>query len=153
ELDRLRRARLRAGRLHAVLQPVVTEGALLGDVVDRVDLDHPERAGRDAVAAAVADVRRDHDRVELGPDDRAGRADLEAAGLDAVLADVAHHQPAPLRAVGAELLDELDVAPVRAVEAAGVVVGVAGERVGAAVYRRQLVPLVAGDLAGLAADA
>src|SRR6185369_2165763 len=99
------RAGLRAGRLEADLEPVVAERALLGDVGDRVDLDHAERTGRDAVAAAVADVGLDHHRVELRPDNRAGRADLEAASLDAVFADVAHHQPARVLAVGAELLD------------------------------------------------
>ena len=69
-------------------EPVVAEGALLGDVLGGADLDHAERAGGDAVAAAVAGGLLDVDRVELGPHDRAGRADLEAPGVDAVLADV-----------------------------------------------------------------
>src|SRR5262249_35307003 len=79
----------------------------------------------------------------------------------AVLADVAHHEPAPgveavagrrrtrLAALG-QLLDELHVPPGGGRERAGVVVAVAGplEAVGG-----ELVPLLAGDFAGLAADA
>src|SRR6185503_1684848 len=89
-----------------------------------------------------------------------------------VLADVRHHQPSlaagdrrrdhrgatDLRAVpvairigrARERLDELDVAPVLAVELPGVVVRVGCERGGVAL---ELVPLLARDLAGLAADA
>src|SRR5215510_12840393 len=52
-----------------------------------------------------------------------------------------------------ELLDELHVPPVGAVEPAGVVVAVAGQRVLAAVGRGELVPLLARDLARLAPDA
>src|SRR5437867_9100405 len=48
----------------------------------------------DARPAPVAHVRLDDHRVELGPNDGAGRTHLEASGLDAVLAHVAHHQPA-----------------------------------------------------------
>ena len=70
-----------------------------------------------------------------------------------MLADVAHHQPAAVLAVLGELLDELDVPPVDAVELRGVVVAVAAQRVHAAVGAGQLVPLLAGDLARLAADA
>src|SRR5207237_3902337 len=115
--------------------------------------DHAKGAGADAVAAAVADVRLDDDGVELRADDGAGRAHLEAAGLHAVLANVGHQQPAPLAAVRRELLDEPHVAPVDAVEPPRVVVAVAGERVGAAVGSRELVPLLARHLAGLAPDA
>src|SRR5581483_5331719 len=153
ELDRIGRAGLGAGRLQPRLQPVVAEGALLRRVRGGVDVDHPEGTRGDAHAAAVADVRLDHHRVELGPDDRAGRADLEAAGLDAVLAHVAHHEPAALAPVLAELLDELDVAPVDPVQPPGVVVAVAAHLGPAAVAGRKLVPFLAGDLAGLAPDA
>src|SRR5438067_9583527 len=77
---------------------------------------------------------------------------LEASCLDAVLADVAHHQPAAV--VGAlELLDEADVPPVDAVQLAGVVVAVAGELADPAVRGRELVPFLARDLARFAADA
>src|SRR5262249_61907813 len=67
--------------------------------------------------------------------------------------DVAHHQPAPLAPVRAELFDELHMAPVNAVEVPRVVVAVATQRANAAVRGGQLVPLFAGDLAGLAPDA
>src|SRR2546427_13295696 len=70
-----------------------------------------------------------------------------------MLADVAHHQPSPLAAVGAELLDELHMPPVDAVELASVVIAVPGERGVTAVRRRELIPLLAGHLAGLAPDA
>src|SRR5205807_10315490 len=142
-----------AGGLEPHLHPVVAERALLGRARHRVDADHSERAGGDTVAAAIARVRLDHDRVELGSDDGAGRTHLEAAGPDAMLADVAHHQPSPLAAVGAELLDELHMPPVDAVELASVVIAVSGERAVAAVRRRELIPLLAGHLAGLAPDA
>src|SRR5205807_1430298 len=118
----------------------------------RVHVDDTERAGGDARPAAVADVRLDHDRVELSTDDGAGGTHLEASCLDAVLADVAHHQPAAV--VGAlELVDEADVPPVDAVQLAGVVVAVAGELADPAVRGRELVPFLARDLARFAADA
>src|SRR3712207_8124919 len=45
-------------------------------------------AGRHAVAAAVADVALHHHGAELGAEQRPGRADVQAAGVRAVLADV-----------------------------------------------------------------
>src|SRR5690606_24635756 len=90
--------------------------------------------------------------VELRADDRARRADLEAGRLHAVLADIAHEQPAAI--VGAvELLDELHMAPVDPVQAQRVVVAQTRELRDPAVPRRELVPLLARDLARLAADA
>src|SRR5262249_18442974 len=82
-------------------------------------------------------------------------AHLQARGVDAVLADVGHHQPRRLTAlgVGAELLDELDVPPVDVGKAAGVVVAVAAEDVQLQPPPRQAVPLVARHLTRLAADA
>src|SRR6266550_535960 len=152
ELDRVRGARLRARGLEADLEPVVAERALLGGARYRIDVDHAERTRRDAGPASVADVGLNHHRVELGADDRAGRAHLQASCLDAVLAHVAHHQPASV--VGSlELLDEPDVPPVDAVQLAGVVVAVAGELPDPAVLGRELVPFLARDLARLAADA
>src|SRR5882762_8303052 len=153
KLNRLGRAGFRAGGLHPALQPVVTERALLRSVGYRVDVDHAERTGRNAVTASIAGVRLDDDGVELGSDDRARRADFKAGGVDAVLADVAHEQPSTVLSVLGELLDELDVAPMDAIQPAGVVVAVSTQRVQAAVGARQLVPFFAGDLAGFAADA
>src|ERR1700737_1902668 len=136
KLNRLGRAGFRAGGLHPALQPVVTERALLRGVRDRVDVDHAERTGRNAVAASIASVRLNDDGVELGSDDRARRADFQAGGVDTVLADVAHEQPSTVLSVLGELLDELDVAPMDAIQPAGVVVAVPTQRVHAAVGAR-----------------
>src|SRR5207249_3839495 len=57
ELDRVRRAGLGAGRFLAHLEPVVAQGALPDPPVVRALVDHPEGAGRHAVAAADADRR------------------------------------------------------------------------------------------------
>ena len=128
ELDRVGRARLRARGLEAVLQAVVAEGALGGPAVVVVAVDDAERARRDAVAAAVADVGLQDHRLELGADQRAGRAGVQAARVRAVLADVGHEHPAPpvRRRDGArrcraavsslEQLDEAHVAPRRRAE-------------------------------------
>src|SRR3954463_15103468 len=112
-----------------------------------------------AVPAAVADVLLDDDRAVLGAEERAGRADVEAGGVGAVLADVGAHQPAErihlLFAVGIDvqglvLLDERDVAPRVRAELGGVVVRLA--RPDHPVLGHE-VPLLAGDLTRLAADA
>ncbi len=58
-----------------------------------------------------------------------------------------------LAAILGELLDETHVAPVEGVQMPGVVVRVARQLGVAAVHRRELVPLMTGDLARLAADA
>src|SRR5947199_10218812 len=146
EVNGLGRAGLGARGLEAHLHPVVAERALLGCARYRVDADHPERARADTVSAPVTHVRLDHDRVELGSDNGARRAHLEAAGPDAMLADVAHHQPSPLAAVGADLLDELHMPPVDAVELASVVIAVPGRRAVAAVRRREVIALLARHL-------
>src|SRR5205807_7400067 len=93
ELDRLGRTRLGAGRDQAVLLAVVAEGTLAGVAGDGAAGDDPERTGRDAVRAAVTDVRLNVDVAELVVDDRPGRAGLLARGRRAVLAHVRHHQP------------------------------------------------------------
>src|SRR5215218_6201517 len=182
ELDRVRRARLRARRLLVVLEPVVAERALPHAAVLLALVEHAERARGHAVAAAVADVLLHDHGAELRAEQGAGRADLQARGLGAVLADVRGHQPphavavlvglqAPL--VGHSiarrdlrertlrvladvqrlaLLDERDVPPGVRTEVDRVVVGLAREGwVGR--FLRDLVPLLAGDLARLATDA
>src|SRR5207237_7266068 len=114
------------------------------------------RARRHAVAAAVADVLLHDDGAELGPEQRARRADVEAGGVGAVLADVAGHQPAQrilrlvVRPRRLALLDEGDVAPRVRAEIRGVVVALA--RPDEAVLGDE-VPLLAGDLTDLTADA
>src|SRR5207302_7986905 len=149
EDDRLGGARLGAGRLHPRLEAVVAEGALAHRAGVAVEADHPEGAGADAVAAAVADVLLNEDGVVRGADDRPGRADVHAARLVAVLADVGHHQPRRA-ALRRRRLAELDVPPVHGVELSGVVEAVAEEVRGIA---GELIPLLARDLARLAADA
>ncbi len=93
ELDRVGRAGLRACRLESILEAVITERALAGTPVLGVAVDHPERTGRHAVAATVADVGLQHDRLILGPDQGAGGAGVETARIRAVLADVRHEHP------------------------------------------------------------
>jgi hypothetical protein len=152
ELDRVGRAGLRARRLQPVLQPVIAEGALRGAAVDVIAVDDAERARRDAVPAAVADVRLEDDRVELGPDQRAGRARVEAAGVRAVLAHVGHEDPrGRRRLLVGQQLDEPDVPPRRRAELVGEVVGRARLELG--LLGGQVVPLLARDLARLAPDA
>src|SRR5215475_8745498 len=70
-----------------------------------------------------------------------------------MLAHIAHEEPAAVLAVLRELLNELDVAPVNSVELTRVVVAIAAQSVDAAVSARELVPLLACNLARLAADA
>src|SRR5690349_22748120 len=115
ELDGLGRARLGARGNQVVLQAVVAERALLGEPGVLVESDDRVGAGRDAVAAAVADVGLDVHRVELGPDDGVGWAHLHAARERAVLAHVAHHAPRH-PAVRSRPLEELHVPPVLFVE-------------------------------------
>src|SRR3546814_32075 len=158
ELDRLGRAYLGAGRLHAALQPVVAERALMRLAVELIHGHDAEGAGRYAIAAAVADVLLHDHGVELGAENRAGRAGFQTGRGVAVLAHVAHHQPAALQrrhsiwplAVAGHLLDEGHVAPSRGGERAGVVVAHAGQR---GRFSGKLVPFLARHLAGLAADA
>src|SRR5207244_641130 len=101
---------------------------------------------------SVADRRLNDHRVELGTDDGAGGTHLEAPCLDAVLAHVAHHQPAAVVRT-LELLDEADVPPVDAVQLTGVVVAVAAQLPDPAVLGGELVPFLARDLARFAPDA
>ncbi len=93
ELDRLGRAGGGARRLQPAPQPVVAHGAFPGPPVPLALVDHPERAGGDAVAAAVADVLLHHHGAELGAHQRPGGAHLQAGGRRAVLAHVGAHQP------------------------------------------------------------
>src|SRR5262249_30422086 len=96
ELYRLRRAGLGAGGDEPVPLSVVAERALVGMAVERAPRHHAEGTGGHAGRAAVADVGLDEDVLELRVDDGARRARLLAGSGDAMLADVAHHQPAPV---------------------------------------------------------
>src|ERR1017187_124106 len=180
-LDRLRRACLRAGRGHAVSETVVAQGALLCDADIAcarralAAVDDTERARRDAVPAAIANVVLHHNCPELGAHERPGGTHVEAGSVGAVLADIRRHQPANagLRAIQgpvlarsgrndrqrcearcgdrpSRLLDEGDMAPRARPETTGVVVRHA-EHLEAVLG--DAVPLLAGDLARLAPDA
>src|SRR5260370_42465032 len=105
----------------------------MGGARERVGCDEAKRECRNTISAAVADVRLNDDGIELGPYNRARRANFEASCADAVLAHIAHQEPAAVLAVFSELLDEFDVAPMDAVKPARVVVAVAPQRVHAAV--------------------
>src|SRR6185437_226161 len=117
-----------------------------------------ERTGRDAIAAAVANVLLHHDGVELGAEDRPRRAGFEARRRRAMLADIAHHQPVALerRHLGRplttlpDLLNEMNVPPSRGRKVPGIVVAGAAQ---ADIVSRQCIPFLARDLAGFAADA
>src|ERR687897_974023 len=172
EHDGVGRAGFGAGRFEAVTLAVVAEGALEGAAVVR-DLGYDAvGTGRYAVAAAVADIGLDVDIIVFVADDGAGRTGLLAGRLDAVLAHVAHKSPASqgvelgpsgqrLRHVLGErheihiarqaallrVLYERDVAPGGTRELLRIVIGVARQLVAVG---RELVPLLAGDLAGLA---
>src|SRR5207249_1123482 len=68
-----------------------------------------ERARDHAVAAPVADVLLDHDRPELGAEERARRAHVETCRPRAVLAHIRAHQPAEpavQRGLDARVLDQ-----------------------------------------------
>src|SRR5205823_1229275 len=105
ELDRLGRARLRARRPEAVVNAVVAERALRRRARALVERHDAERAGGDAVPAAVADVLADVDGAVLRAVDGASRAGVETARLGAVLAHVRHEQPGQV-ARRLRLLDE-----------------------------------------------
>ena len=107
----------------------------------------PKRTRRNAVPAAVADVRLDIHVAVLVVDKRSCRAGLHARRVNAVLADIAHHQPAA--AVFANLLLERHMPPSCRRQMLGVVVTFRRKIVA---IRRQLIPLLAGHFAGFAAD-
>ena len=87
-------------RYQAVLKAVIAEGAFLRDMLLRAHVNHAERAGRDAISTAVANGFLDVHGVKLGAHDRPGRTNLKTGRIHAVLADVRHHQPAPLGSIG-----------------------------------------------------
>src|SRR5438105_2237107 len=148
ELDRLRGARLRACRRHAVLLAVVTQCAFMRAPVIRIAVEHPERAGGYTESASVANILLHVHIAEFVEDERAGRTGLLAGRLCTVLADIAHHEPSARTGAGLELFHERDVPPRGGRERDGVVVTGArpAEPVG-----RQLVPLLAGPVARLTA--
>src|SRR3569623_1022012 len=154
ELNRVRGTCLGARRLQSDTDAIVAERAFLRRVGHVIDVDHAERARTNAVAAAVARIGLDDDSVELRADDRARGTHLETRRLHAMLAHIAHHEPAPLVRLG-KLFDELHVPPRVATQSQRIVVALAAHlEVRAAVAARgKLIPLLARHLACLAPDA
>ena len=153
ESNGFRRAGGGAGGLQSAPKPVVTQGALSGSAIAEMsELGYPEWAGGDAIPTTVAHILLNVDRVELGADDRPGGAGFHAARVDAVLADVAEHQPGDgVIHVDGGPLNEGDMPPGRVTQVEGVVVTLPGEC--SVTVGGKVVPLLARDFTCLAADA
>src|SRR5467141_3132036 len=150
KLDGVGGTGLGAGGPEAVVDAVVTEGALLGGARLLVERHDAERARGHAVAAAVADVLVDVDGAVLGPVDGAGGTRVETPRLRAVLADVGHEQPGEITVgFGAGRLDE-PYEPERFLCEVSVVL-VRARPLGR--LEPELVPLLARHLTGPTADA
>src|SRR5699024_4833970 len=164
----------------SIRQPVIAKRALLRDADVLIPLragaafDHPVGAGGHARTAPVAYVVLDDHRAELTAKQRSGRADVETGRVGAVFTHIGRHQPPEVRfllirgtaALGRglharyaeidrfpladRLFDEGDMPPTVRVERVAVVVGTA-EHVEEVLGN--VVPLLAGHLARLAADA
>src|SRR5262249_32250726 len=94
EHDRLGRAGLRARRYKGVALPGVAQRAFVGMAIAVAAADDPERTLRHAMRASVAHVALYQKGLNFALYDRAGGTGLQAGSGQAVLADVAHHQPA-----------------------------------------------------------
>ena len=148
EIDRLGRAGLGAGRRLADHDAVGAQRALVGLAVGLGDARHVERAALHAIAAADAVLRHEiDDAVGVLHDGARRRARLEAARIVAVHAAVLADQP--FEVVAVLVLRETHHGPRRRRQVGRIVVGAVGE----ADRLAELVPLQAGRLAGLAADA
>src|SRR5881296_907421 len=149
ELDGLGRTGLGARGAKAVVDAVVAERALPGGPGVLVEADDAERARRHAVATPVAGVLVDVDRAELRPVDGAGGARVQTSRVSAVLADVGHQQPREVTTrAGARRFHEAHQ-PERGIGEVGVVLVAAGPL---RLLHAELVPLLARDLTGPAAD-
>src|ERR1700761_4140311 len=140
EGDRLGWTCLRAGWLQTVALAVIAERALVRMTAHFAASDDAERAGRYAAGATVADVSLDINVLELILNNGAGRARLMARGRHAMLAVVAHHEPAvKQRLVGhhvqgskgawrfvGKLLNEFHMAPGGRRQLSRIVVAIAG---------------------------
>ena len=94
EVDGLGWTCLGAGRLKTVALAVIAERAFVRMTAHVAASDDAERAGRHAARATVADVSLNVNVLELILNDGAGRTSLMARGCKAMLAMVAHHEPA-----------------------------------------------------------
>src|SRR5215471_21698490 len=94
EVDGLRRTRLGTRWFKTVALPVVAQCAFVRMASHVAARDDAERASRYAAGATVADVCLNINILEFVMNDRTGRAGLIAWSGKAMLAVVAHHQPA-----------------------------------------------------------
>ena len=141
EVDGLGWTCLGAGRLQTVALAIIAERAFVGMAAHFAARDDAERAGRYAARATVADVSLYINVLELILNNGARRASLVARGRKAMLAMVAHHEPAvkirlvQYRALGSklagrfdgELLDEFHMAPGGRRQLSRIVIAVAGK--------------------------
>ena len=97
EMDGLGWTCLGAGRLQTIALAVIAERAFVRMTAHFAASDDAERAGRYAARATVADVSLNINVLELILNNGAGRASLVARGGQAVLAMIAHHEPAVKR--------------------------------------------------------
>lgn len=148
ELNAVGRTHFRACRLHVRCHPIVAEGALGGCSRSGIDMDHVEGTGRHAMLIPVADMFVDENEALFVPVDGLRWTGFEARRVRAMLAGVAHKKPKriPLLICG---LDEFHLFPSLAGELGRILIcSLLDGRFG-----RQIVPLLAGDLTGPAADA
>jgi hypothetical protein len=132
EHDGIGRTSFGARWLQASLHPVIAESTLVRLAVECRDIDDVKRTGGDTIPTTVADVLLHDDGVELGVEQGSGGACLDAGGVAAVLANVAHHQPTALKrsllvAAHGRLLDEGDVTPGSGRKIARIIVAMAAQ--------------------------
>ena len=156
KFNRLRRTRLCAGRLQSNFLPVITEGALERPAVTFVTLDNSERASDHAISAAVTNVRLNEDAAEFRAHNRARGTRLEAPSILAMFANVRRKRPRiHLRSVATKprfrcLLHKLHMPPGLGADCTSVVVLIPAP---VQTIFADSIPLLACDLASLAADA
>ena len=107
--DRTGRAGGGASRSKPSAQSVVAEGALVRPTVRVIELRNAEGTRGDAVPTAIADIILDDHAPEFSADDGAGRTRIQATGMNAMLADVAEHEPG--QAIPGWPFDERHVSP------------------------------------------
>ena len=147
---------MRACRSEPNFLAVVTECAFERSSIFFVALNHSERACDHAIGAAVADIRLHIDAAKLGSNDRSSGTGFKTSSVFTMFADVGRKAPrCQFGTVAAapdlrRMFHEFHVSPSRVSDGASVVVGEPGpiEPIIA-----DAVPLLARDLARLAADA
>ena len=154
EHDRFSGTRFGAGRLHAFFLTVVTERAFPGAAVVLATIDDAERAAGYAITTTVADVGLNVNRIELRANDGARGT---APGIRRArnvcrrrTSSATRKLPAVCPPRGHRAFHECDLTPGGSAQVAGVVVRHSREMEAVV---GQLIPLLARDLAGFAADA